>query len=935
MEFGLLGALRVASSGGELVFPARQRIVLAVLLLRANQVVTIDTLAGVLWDGEPPPGARNTVQGYVKLIRQKLGPQDSRRLVTRGPGYVLTVADGELDTDRFIRLRDAARAAADGRDWMAAAVQLSEALALWRGEPLADLSAPVLARDEVPRLAELRLTALEARIDADLRLGRHADLVAELRQLTGGHPFRERFVGQFMLALYHCGRQAEALAAFRDIRQVLRNELGIEPGPELARLHERMLAADPELSAEPGTAGEGDDRAAVAEWSEQDSPAQLPPDTVDFTGREPQVRMLCDLLAAEPEARRPGAVVISAVLGMGGIGKTALAVHVAHRLRERFPDGQLYVSLHGAARPLGPYEVLARFLRALGVPDAAIPADDAERAARYRSKMAGRRMLVVLDDACDAAQVRPLLPGTAECGVLITSRSTLPGLAAALLLDLEAFGPAEARALFTSIVGPARAVAEPEAVASVLDSCAGLPLAVRIAGSRLRSRSGWTIAHLGARLADEQLRLAELATGDLGVRASFGVSYEALTAIPALVFRRLGLADATELPLPAIAALVGLPAAEAAGALEILTDAHLVESPAPDRFRQHDLLRSYAAEVAERDEPEAERRSAVRRLLSWYGDQTVLVTWVLEPARRFPVALLPQVATEPLGLTTSAEALAWYETELPALLAAPRQAEREGLHNIAAQIAAAMWDFFQRAPYLDEWIEVSELGLRCARHLGDDAVLSWLLTGLGAAHNMTGGAEAGRDYLLEALAIRQRTGDRAGQAAVLNALGVGLSEAGRYEEALEYLRSALVIYSSLGARLYEGLVLSNAGGALLGLKRHDEALDYLERALTINRETGERHGEGQTESKLGDVCLDLAHLVEAVAHYRRAQATLEDTEIDHEDQADVLVNMGEALARLDRTDEARQTWLTALPILDRLADPRAAELLTRLGQPRS
>ena len=741
MEFGLLGPLRVAASGGELTFPARQRTVLAVLLLRASQIVTVDALAAVLWDGEPPPGARNTIQGYVKLIRQRLGPEDSRRLVTRGPGYQLTVAGAELDTDRFSGLCDEARAAAERGDWAATARLLAEALALWRGEPLADVPAPALARDELPRLTELRLTALEARIDADLRLGRHAGLVAELGQLTSAHPHRERFGGQLMLALYRCGRQAEALAAFRHAREILRAELGIEPGPELARLHERMLAGDPELSAGPEApvAGDGAGHGPLAEVP--DPPAQLPPDTLDFTGREPQVRMLCDALAAEPDTSRPGAVVISAISGMGGIGKTALAIHVAHRLRDRFPDGQLYVSLQGAGRALGPGEVLARFLRALGVPDAAIPADDAERAARYRTEMAGRRMLVVLDDARDAAQVRPLLPGAAGSGVIVTSRSSRserPAWPARCCWTWTCSRrPRRGRCSPRSSARPGPRPSRP-AVGRVLDCCGGLPLAVRIAGSRLRSRPGWSVGHLSARLADARLRLAELASGDLGVRASFGVSYEALPADAARVFRRLGLADAAELPLPAIAALAGLPAAETAAALEILTDAHLAGSPAPDRFRQHDLLRRYAAEVAERDEPEAERRAAVGRLLRWYGDQAVLATWVLEPARRFPAALLPQPATEPLALTDPAAALGWYETELPALLAAARQAEREGLHDIAAQIAPAMWDFFQRAPYPQEWIEVCELGLRCARHLGDDAVLSWLLACLGGTRMLTG-----------------------------------------------------------------------------------------------------------------------------------------------------------------------------------------------------
>jgi tetratricopeptide (TPR) repeat protein len=281
---------------------------------------------------------------------------------------------------------------------------------------------------------------------------------------------------------------------------------------------------------------------------------------------------------------------------------------------------------------------------------------------------------------------------------------------------------------------------------------------------------------------------------------------------------------------------------------------------------------------------------------------------------------------DPPTWTQPADALAWYETELPALLACARQAERADVHDIAAQIAAAMWDFFQRVPYPQEWIEVSELGVRSARHLGDTSLLAWLLACLGGTRNMTGHVDAARECLAEALAIRRRSGDRPGEAAVLNMLGIGLTRAGRYAEALEYLESAADIYASLSTRLYLGLVLSNTGPVLLGLKRHDDALDCLHRALAIIAQTGEQHGMGLTESNLGDTYLDLGRLDEAVAHYRRALAALDDTEIDHEDQAGVLVNLGQALARLDRPDEARQAWQTALPILDRLGDPRAARL---------
>jgi tetratricopeptide (TPR) repeat protein len=667
------------------------------------------------------------------------------------------------------------------------------------------------------------------------------------------------------------------------------------------------------------------------------APAQLPADTADFTGRGEQVGLLCGLLGAAPAADRPGAVVISAVSGMGGIGKTALAVHAAHRLRDQFPDGQLFAGLQGATSPMRPTEVLARFLRGLGVPDAGIPAGEAERAARYRTALAARRVLIVLDDARDAAQVRPLLPGTSGCGVIVTSRSGLPGLSGAALLGLGALARDEARDLLTAIVGAERAAAEPAAVDRVLECCAGLPLAVRIAASRLALRPGWSIAHLAAKLRGERVRLAELAVGDQAVRASFAVSYDALPAAggdaaPARVFRLLGLANAAVLSLPAAAALVGQPAADVAAALEILTDAHLVECPAPDRFRPHDLLRSYAAELAGQVDGEDDRNAAVDRMLRWYGEQAVVAARVLAPARRLPAAVLSQPAI-PAGPAEPAQALDWFETELANLVAAVRQAADRGAHDVAAQIAIAMWDFFQRTPYQEDWLAICQAGVNSARHLGDDAVLSQLLNSLGQVYSKFGRFADSRRCLTEALAIRRRAGDRTGEAKMLNSLALDLCDQGRFAESLGYLRSALAIHTALGEQPNVGVVLNNIGLVLQRLKRHGEALDYLGQALVILQETGDRFWESKTEGALGDTYLDLGRFEDAVEHYRRAQAALRDTAPQHADQADVLCGLGSALDALGRAAEARDAWLTAIPILDRLDDPRATGLRGRLAGP--
>jgi len=669
-------------------------------------------------------------------------------------------------------------------------------------------------------------------------------------------------------------------------------------------------------------------------------PAQLPPDTGDFTGRDEQVRLLSGLLRAEPAGDRPGAVVISAVAGMGGIGKTALAVHVAHRLRDRFPDGQLFANLQGTASPLRSSEVLARFLRDLGVPDVAIPAGEAERAARFRTLLAGRRVLVALDDARDAGQVRPLLPGTAGCGVIVTSRNTLPGLPGSALLDLEVLDQAEARELFRVIVGPERAAAEPEATASVLASCGGLPLAIRIAASRLASRPGWTIAHLAGRLADENARLAELTAGDLAVRASFAVSYDTLPAPagsgdpdPARVFRLLGLSTGRVLSLPAIAVLAGGPAPAVAMALDILTDAHLIQSPAPDRYRLHDLLRSYAAELAQETDTAAEQSAAVVRVLRWYSEQAVTAAQVLTPVSKLPITV-GYLADGPAAITDPEQALDWFEGELANLVAATRQAVSRGMHDVAAQIAIAMWGFFNRTPYLEDWIAVSQMGVDSARRIGHDGALAWMLNGLGQAYYTQGGriAESHR-ALTEALEIRRRTGDRGGEAAILNSLACDLFYQERFGEALEYLWPALAIHTSLGEQPQVGIVLNNIGHALLGLRRPGEALGYLGRALEIRQATGNRYGQGITESTLGDACRELGRFEDAVAHYEQARAALEETARDHADQADVLYGLGIALDALGRAAQARDAWLTAVRIFDRYSDPRAAELRARLAGP--
>jgi DNA-binding SARP family transcriptional activator len=519
-EFRVLGPVVVAADGESRALPGKERALLAALLLQPGRIVSTDGLIEALWGTEPPASARKTVQWHVKQLRRTLGPQIAERIITRAPGYLIEVRPGELDLDNFSGLADRGRSAARAGDWERAADLLAAALAQWCGDPLSDVPSAALRRSEVPRLTELRAQVQEARIEADLHVGRHQEVTAELRQLVATQPYRERTCAQLMLALYRSGRRGEALDAYQRARSGLRDELGIEPGSELQRLYQRILAADPALTED--MAGTPPGRA----------PRQLPADLPDFAGRTQEIDALSTALGASGPSHL-GAVATCVLTGPGGIGKTTLAIHVAHLIAERFPDGQLFVSLGGAGAAAPASDVLARFLRDLGVPDAVIPAGEAERAARYRSLLAGRKVLVVLDDARDAGQVWPLLPGAEGSAVIVTSRGMLAGLASISPTRLAPLDKEASRTLLAAMTGEQRAAADPEGTDGVLTACGGLPLALRIAGSRLAARPEWTIGWLSALLASDQRRLAELAAGDLAVQASLEVSYRALSDLGA------------------------------------------------------------------------------------------------------------------------------------------------------------------------------------------------------------------------------------------------------------------------------------------------------------------------------------------------------------------------------------------------------------------
>ncbi|HEV2935562.1 MAG TPA: BTAD domain-containing putative transcriptional regulator, partial [Streptosporangiaceae bacterium] len=870
MRFRLLGPLEVwAGEDWQGIGAPKWRSVLAALLIKSGQIVPVDELIEEAWRDKPPAKAGNLISIYVLRLRRLMGDADGSLLVTRAPGYQLRLGAADSDAQVFeTMMHDGRRALADG-DPAAAASRLAEALALWHGSPLADVPPTPLVEAEAERLAELRLDAAELRITAELACGGHAQVIPELRRLLADHPLREGLWVLLIRALDGAGRHAEALDAYSQARSAIANELGVDPGAELRQLYAGMLAQDDLLAKDsadtPGVISAGmvtvssrppESAAEAAIPRSVPAPAQLPADVTDFTGRDDQVKHLSDLLSSAGADGEDGAVRIALVAGSGGLGKTSLAVHAAHRVRGHFPDGQLYVDLLGATpQPLPAADVLARFLRDLGVDGRDIPVDEDERAARYRTVLAGRHVLIVLDNARDAAQVRPLLPGSASCAVLITTRSRMPDLASIRLVDLNVLDDDEALTLFTRVVGDERAAAEPEATAELLLACAGLPLAIRICAARLATRSGWTISAMANRLRDTRRRLDEMRVGDLAVRASFQVSFATLPVsaphgiAPADAFRLLGLWQAPSISSAAAAALFGTPEDLAIDALETLVDAHLLESKSPDRYKFHDLLRVYSSERAVADLPEQTRNTAIARLLEWYMRTADAAGTAVSPDR-YDIPLAPGGAAPPLGFGTAEDALAWYDGERVNLVAATRQAAESGLHEIAWRLPAPLFQLFNSRGNWTDGIAANRVALESARRVGNRQGEAWILNNLGDALGFTRQAE-GIDCLERSLAIRREIGDRMGEAQAANNLADAHLWLGRTDEALELYQRALELNRKVGRRHGEGIALVNLGWTLLDLARAEEAIDYLLQAQQAFAEIGYPDGVGYALHILG------------------------------------------------------------------------------------
>ncbi|MCW6011180.1 tetratricopeptide repeat protein, partial [Micromonospora sp. CPCC 205371] len=776
-------------------------------------------------------------------------------------------------------------------------------------------------------LAERRLAVLEDWATAQLALGRHADALPVLATAGAEQPLRERLQELAMLALYRGGRQAEALATFRRLRERLVVELGIEPGPPIQRLHRQILSADPALDATPGPV-----------------PRQLPPDVADFTGRHRELADARARLAGSP--LRPAPVV--AIAGPGGVGKSALAVRVAHRLAHRFPDGQLYADLQGATaglRPLAPLDVLGRFLRALGVRETDAIAE-AEASAAFRAAVAHRRLLVVLDNAHDAKQVRPLLPAGPHAATLVTSRRVLSTLDGAAHVHLEVLPEPEAVRLLARLAGADRVAADPGATRLLARRCGHLPLALRIAGARLAARPQWPIRSLADRLADARRRLDELQVAELGVRSSFQVSHELLREsndpderAAAAALPLLCLPDGPDLGVPAAAALLDRPDAERL--LDRLADCHLLECPAPGRYRQHDLVRLFGRDLplpgpagvhdaggVRAADPAA---AALGRLFDWYAATAWQAFRLLRPADPRPDSA-GHWAAPGSSFSNVTEALEWLEAERLNLVAAVRQvAATPGLDGGATtSLARALFGFFHVRGYLNDWVDVNQAARAIAQRAGDRTAEAHACRDLGAAHEMRGEYAEALTCLRAGLDGYTSVGDLAGQAACLNSVGLVHDSLGQLTDAAQYLERSLAISRQLDDRHSQAISLNNLGEVYGRLGSYERAVAGLQESLAIFRANGNRRNAAASLANLGGVYEQQGALGPALAWYEESLTELRA--LGMLGQSDVLASVGRVHRKQGRNEQALACLREALEIGERSGERRSvAAALYELG----
>jgi DNA-binding SARP family transcriptional activator len=937
MSFALLGSLSVADEAGErIVAGARQRAVLACLLVRANTPVSCDALIDAAWDGNRLSGSATMVRSVVMRLRKALGPSLATRIIAHPPGYLIRVGERDLDLLRFEALCEDAGAALREGAWAQASGAAGQALALWRGAPLLDVPSDVLRDQVVPRLEQLRLQLLEDRAEAELHLGRHERLMPDLRDLAAAHPLRERFHAQLMLALYRCGRQAEALATYQDARQALVDELGIEPGAELRALHARILAGDRESAsaAPPGPAGPGPAGVCAAAV-----PRQLPAAPGHFTGRQRELGLLTGLLSPSQQSDLPGGtVVISAIGGMAGVGKTALALHWAHQVAYRFDDGHLHVNLRGfgpSGTPVTPAEAVRGFLDALGVPPERIPASADAQLGLYRSLLAERKMLIVLDNARDEQQVRPLLPASPASLVVVTSRNQLTGLAVAdgaRLLSLDILTHDEAVQLLTARIGASRVGAEPGAIGEIAALCAHLPLALAVAAARAAVRPRFPLTELAAELRDTADPLDVLDAGDpaVSLQVALSWSYRQLGPDAARMFRLLGLHPGPDISIPAAGSLAGIDRAEARRLLRELTRDCLITEHVLGRYTFHDLLRAYAASKAQDCDPEPDRDAAIRRVLDHYLHSACHGCMLLLPSRT-PLALAPpNPGTCPELAADHRQALAWFEAEHQVLLAAVNLAAETGADSHAWQLPCVMTPYLYRRGYWQERVAITASALAAATRLDDTLGQAASLRGLGSACVSTGNYDQGRAHLEQCLLLYQRLGDRMGEAWAQQNLAVLAEAQGRNADALDHSEQSLRLFQAIGHELAEAEMLANVGWCHAIVGDYQRARAFCEQALALTAKLGGSDFECHVWDTLGYIEHHLGNFSRAADHFEVALGLCRDH--GHRTlEPEILTHIGDARHAAGELPQARQAWQQALAIYDDIHHPDAGKARAKLA----
>jgi len=942
VEFRILGPLEVVAGAERLELGgARQQIVLATLLLNPNKVVTMDRLIEAIYGEDLPPTARAQAQISISSLRRIFAAHGHKRIITtHDRGYVIKVEREQLDSLRFDELITAARAARVEDKLELAIARYRDALRLWRGSALDGMYSQ-LVQVVVSRLDEQRIAANEDRIELELEVGRHHELVGELGELAAQYPLRERPRGQLMLALYRCGRVAEALQVYQLTRRTMVDELGIEPSERLQRLEQSILASDRDLDLPSAPV-----RAAVHQVKQQ-VPNLLPTDIADFTGREDEIAQIYDYLI--PSGGRGDRLVapIVVIVGKGGIGKTSIALHASHGLASHFPDGQLYADLHGgASHPVQPIQVLERFLRVFGVAGTQIPHGMDERAELYRHLIGDRKVLVVVDDAASEGQVLPLLPGNGNAAVIVTSRTRLAGLAGALRIEVDVFDADKSLNLLARIVGAVRVQAQTEAAQAVAEHCGHLPLALRIAGARLVARPHWNIQRLVERLADETRRLDELRHGEMGIRPSISLTYDAASEDARRLFRRLALLDMPVFSGWLSAALLDEPLPEAEDLLDDLVSAQLIDtidgSGVYGRYRFHDLIRVFARERLAAEESAADRQASLYRALGallflaeearcgfYSGDylriQNDAVRWPL------PSYVVDQLVSDPL---------AWYERERTTLVSGVRQAAQAGFAELCWGLASSAVTLFDSRTYLDDWQDTHAVALEATRKAHLVRGQAAMLYTTGTLHMTQQRFDQARQELDEAARLFRGTGDEHGMALVIRHIAFLDRLSGRLDSAARRYEEALAIFGRSGDHIGSAYVLQSLAQVQLELADPDRAKELLSDALHMCRIAHCWRIEAQVLHRMGEAFLLDGQLANAVETFELALTMIRDVG-DPIGEAYILHGIGVAQLRQGSHDKAEEALQRALDLAggvgERLAEARAllglSELALAVGDP--